>query len=321
MDVVTFGEAIFRTASRIGERLEDTRTVNIYLGGTELNVAANLQSLGISTKWVSALPKGLTGEMILSKVQKLGIETSDCVTASGSQVAWYLMESGAPPRPDVVFHRNSSALAYETSFSFDWKKILSGAKVFHTSGVTCGLSPVLTAEIKKAIKAARDANVLVSYDLNYRKNIWSIEEFVARQKDFVSDIDILFCSRGDLKLFFGDNFEENNFSNVFSKSKVKILVMSQRSEDNREYGIEVVTREKRFASEQHQIQSVDRIGVGDSAAAGFFKKYLDTGNPHEAANWAALCGALKYGIVGDMALLKTAEVQRILETPHTGIFR
>lgn len=321
MDVVTFGEAIFRTATRAGERLEDTHNLNFYLGGTELNLAANLQALGISTKWVSALPQGLTGELILNQVRKLGIDTSSCVTANSSQVAWYMMESGAPPRPDIVFHRNSSALGYESAFSFDWKKILSGARVFHSSGVTCGLSKTLTSEIKNVIKIARNSKVLVSYDLNYRKNIWSLEEFVARQKDFVTEIDILFCSRSDLKLFFGDNFEESNFANVFSKSKAQVLVMSQRSDDNRQYGIEVVSREGRFTSEQHQIQSIDRIGVGDSMAAGFFKKYLENADLQQAANWGALCGALKYGIVGDMALLKTSEVQRILDTPHTGIYR
>lgn len=321
MKVVTFGESIFRTSSISGERLLTAQQLNFYLGGTELNLAANLRSLGIQSEWVSAVPAGPTGQLITEKVKQLGVESKNCISLKSQRAAWYLMETGADPRPDMVLHRNASAMAEEKSWGFNWEEIFKSATLFHTSGVTAGLSEALTDEVKKALIAAKKNNVLTSYDLNYRKNIWSTEESVRRQKDIFSFVDILFCSKQDLKLFFEHSFEDGNYSQVFSQSKLQILVMVQRNHDNSEYGIEVITANEKHSSTRYKFKLIDRIGVGDSAAAGFIKCYLSTKDLRQSAQWAALAGALKYGIKGDMALLSEAEIRTVLETQHSGVIR
>lgn len=321
MKVVTFGEALFRTSTLSGERLAQAQQMNFFLGGSELNLAANLNSLGVNAEWVSALPAGLTGQLIREKVTALGVRTSHCYDLNDPQVGWYLMESGSAPRPDVVYHRNASALAKANDFKFNWAVILKDADLFHSSGITAGLSENLTTEVKKAMRTAKDMGVLVSYDLNYRKNIWSLESFVERQKDIFDRIDILFCAKSDLQLFFNESFDDDNFSSVFAKSKVQILVMTQRSPDNSEYGMTVVTAREKFFSSKYKINAVDRIGVGDSAAAGFLKMYLTSTDLSIAAEWAAIAGALKYGIRGDMALLKEVDLKNILESRHSGVIR
>lgn len=317
MKVVTFGECLFRVATHKGERLARTNEMQFYLGGTELNIAANLKSLGVATEWVSSLPAGITGELIQEKIKDLGVDISHCETIPCGQAGWYLMETGSAPRPDIVYHRTASSMAMLNSFSFDWKKILTGAKVFHTSGVAAGLSRPLTSEVLKAMKEARAQKVLVSYDFNYRKNIWSIEDFVKYQKDLIPHIDILFCSDKDLELFFGTT----DYEKVFKASQLKIIVLSTRSEDESEYGVNVVTPTSSYSSKKYKIQSVDRIGVGDSMAAGFLKSYLSHQDEKQACEWAALTGAMKYGIAGDMALLKEKEVVSILENGFKGIIR
>jgi 2-dehydro-3-deoxygluconokinase len=323
MEFVAFGESLFRSVTQRGERLADAQTLGFYLGGTELNIAANLSALGCPSRWVSALPSGISGELILDKIKNLGVDTGFCSTSESSRVGWYLMESGAAPRPDIVFHRNASAMAEEKSFSFNWTDILKGARVFHTSGVTCGLSQALTAEIKKLAQLCQEKKILLSYDLNFRKNIWSLEESVRRQKDIVPLADILFCSSVDLKLFYGEDFEKDHFSKVFSNSRARFLVMSQRSDDQREYGIDVISREKRFSSPRFQVSQIDRIGMGDAAAAGFFKIFLSHSQPDlmAAASWAGVAGALKSGVLGDTLLMKSNEIERVLSNPQSGIVR
>jgi 2-dehydro-3-deoxygluconokinase len=321
MKVVTFGESLFRTSTLAGERLAQAQTLNFYLGGSELNLAANLNSLGIASEWITAFPAGPTGELIREKISALGVDSPHSYQLKNPQVGWYLMETGAAPRPDIVFHRNASAMAKEPEFNFDWKKIFSGARLFHTSGITCGLSEILTSEVKKSLTSAKAQGLLTSYDLNYRKNIWGLEEFVKRQKDIFDKIDILFCGKSDLQLFFNDSFENDDFTKVFANSAIQVLVMTQRSSDNSEYGTSVVNRQEKINSKRYKINSIDRIGAGDSAAAGFLKIYLDNGNLKQAAEWAALAGTLKYGIRGDMALLKEADLKTILETSNSGVIR
>lgn len=321
MKVITFGEAIFRLVTSQGERLHTTDQLNFYLGGTELNISANLSSLGIKTSWVTALTNNLTGEMVRTRVNALGIDMSYTQAIEGGDVGWYLMEKGSNPRPDVVFHRQASSLAKYKTFSFDWQKIFQGATLFHTSGVTAGLSVELTAEVEKAMKIARSEKLLVSYDFNYRKNIWTIEEFVSRQKSLIPHIDLLFCAESDLELFFKKDPSGLDYSKIFNGTTLKALIITKRSSDESEYGIDVVTPLGVISSKRHKVQSVDRIGVGDSMAAGFLKSYLESGDLQKSAEWASLAGAMKYGIQGDMALLNEKEMKVILENGSRGILR
>ncbi len=321
MKAVTFGECLFRLVTHQGERLSQADELNFYLGGTELNIAANLSSLGVPATWVSSVCDGATGDMIRGRIQQLNVDFSQVDTIKGGRPGWYLMETGNSPRPDKVFNRSASSLADKKDFSYDWNKILTGASLFHTSGVTAGLSTELTAEVKKAMMTAREMKIPVSYDFNYRKNIWSIEEFVKRQKDLLPLIDILFCADSDINLFFGKRSDEADYSSVFTSTSLKTLVLTRRSNDESEYGIDVVSNNKSWSSRRHKVNSIDRIGVGDSMAAGFIKSYL-SGNPEsDHADWAALAGVLKYGIKGDMALLKSSEMEALLTGGTRGIDR
>lgn len=320
MSILTFGESLFRLSTIKGERLRSASSLNFHLGGTELNIAANLASLGVEAAWVSLLPDGLTGELIKEKIQSLGVKAHTKTIPSG-RPGWYLHEAGSAPRADVVYHRSASSLAEVKAFDFDWKNLLEGKKVFHTSGVTCGLSDDLKSEIEKTMMAAREKKILVSYDFNYRKNIWSIEDFCQKQKSLLPLIDILFCSESDLHLFFGKDIKSEDYSPIFQNSGVKYLVINQRSADESQYAIKVVSKDQVKISKSYQFQSLDRIGVGDSMAAGFLASYLENQDLAQAVEWASAAGVLKYGILGDMACLRRREIEELIQNGSKGIIR
>ncbi len=318
MKVLTFGEALFRLSTERGERFPLADRMDFYLGGTELNIAANLHSLGVETEWVSCLPGGRTGELMRERIVSLGIDISHVPTIANGRPGWYLMESGASPRPDVVLGRFASSLADQSSFPFDWKKILSGSQLFHTSGVAAGLSESMTLEVKKAMETARSLKIPVSYDFNYRKHLWTTEESVRRQKDLFPFINVLFCSMSDLELFFG---KDVSLKFVFEKYPLEMIVLTERNADETTFGIKVVTSTTTFSSQQHRIHLIDRIGIGDSMAAGFLASWLTDKDITKAAEWGALAGAMKYGIKGDMALLRPNEIESILTQGYRGISR
>lgn len=321
MSIVTFGESLFRLSTIKGERLKTTSSLNFHLGGTELNIAANLATLGVDAEWVSLLPDGLTGELILEKIQAMNVRTSHCRVIPQGRPGWYLHETGAAPRADLVYHRSASSLSEVKIFDLNWEKILAGKKVFHTSGITCGLSDSLKSEVEKAMKTARKKNILVSYDFNYRKNIWSIEDFCQKQNSLLPLIDILFCSESDLHLFFGKDLDFDDYAEVFQNSSIKYLVINQRSADESNYAIKVVSQKEAHTSKSYRVQSLDRIGVGDSMAAGFLASYLEDQDMKKASEWASAAGALKYGIQGDMAHLNRREIVDLVRDGAKGIIR
>ncbi|MES2528932.1 MAG: sugar kinase [Bdellovibrionota bacterium] len=318
MKVLTFGEALFRLSTERGERFPQADQMDFFLGGTELNIAANLKSLGVETEWVSCLPGGKTGELMRERIVSLGIDISHVPTIANGRPGWYLMETGAAPRPDVVLGRFASSLADQNSYPFEWRKILSGAQLFHTSGVSSGLSESMTLEVKKAMETARALKIPVSYDFNYRKHLWTAEESVRRQKDLFPFINILFCSMTDLELFFGKDVQ---MKNIFEKYPLEMIILTERNADETTYGVKVVTRTTSHASVQHRIHLIDRIGIGDSMAAGFIASWLKDKDIAKAAEFGAIAGAMKYGIKGDMALLRHNEIETVLTQGYRGISR
>ena len=161
---VFFGEALFRFSAGQGDRLQSASRVDFHLGGTELNIAANLTALGHPCGWVSVLPEGEAGELIMSRVQALGVSLK-VLRAKGAP-GWYLLEPGAAPRGDRVITRVASVLAHQAKLEIDWSAMSAGNTVsfFHTSGITAGLSEASTGEVERAMKAMKANGALISYD-------------------------------------------------------------------------------------------------------------------------------------------------------------
>lgn len=318
MKVVTFGEALFRLSTERGDRFPMTDKMDFYLGGTELNIAANLKSLGIETEWISCLPGGKVGELMRERIEALGIEISHVPTIANGRPGWYLMESGAAPRPDVVLGRYASSLADQTLLPFDWKKILERVSLFHSSGVAAGLSEKMTSEVKKAMEVARSKKIPVSYDFNFRRHLWTLEESIRRQQELLPFITVLFCSLSEIEQSLGKGATPQDF---FAKYPAEVIVLTERNADETSYGVRVVTRNSTYSSAQHRVHLVDRIGIGDSMAAGFLASWLSDKNIEKAAEWGALAGAMKYGIKGDMALIRPLEIESILSQGYRGISR
>jgi 2-dehydro-3-deoxygluconokinase len=312
---VFFGEALFRFSVGGGERLLTASKVDFHLGGTELNIAANLTALGHPCGWVSVLPEGEAGDLIMSRALSLGLSLK--VLRAKGEPGWYLLESGSAPRSDRVLARVASVLAKQEKLDIDWTAMAKSAAYFHTSGVTAGLSASSSREVERAMKAMKGEGALISYDFNYRKNLWSIEESVARQSPLLDLIDVLFCSARDLETHFG----EREPRLVFSKSQVQVLVMSRRGADESTYAVDVVTREGKASSRDISITLVDRIGMGDAMAAGYWAARHEKLDLQKTADFAAACGAMKATIRGDMALVRRSEITDFLEDGYRAVRR
>src|SRR5512146_827521 len=101
-DVVTFGEAMIRLAPPHFQRLEQTSSLDVQVGGGELNVAVGVSRLGLKSCWVSRLPKNPLARLMASRVRQMGVDDSPIVWADDGRVGLYFVEFGAAPRPSSV---------------------------------------------------------------------------------------------------------------------------------------------------------------------------------------------------------------------------
>src|SRR2546422_5037741 len=111
------------------------------------------------------------------------------------------MEFGASPRASsVLYDRSFSAITQITPGEVNWQKVFAGAKWFHVSGITPALGQSVAAVTAEALKLAKAAGLLTSYDLNYRSKLWTDKEAQACQEPMMENVDVLITSEEDTKV-------------------------------------------------------------------------------------------------------------------------
>ena len=215
-DVVTFGEAMLRLSPPHFSRLEQTHSLDVEIGGSELNVAVGLSRLGMPAAWISKLPSNALGRMVRNRARELGVDVSQVIFSDKGRQGLYFVEYGAAPRASsVLYDRASSAISLIQPGEVDWKKVLGKAKLFHVSGITPALSSSAAEVTAEAMKAAKEAGCLVSYDLNYRKKLWTPADAKKIQEPLMPDVDILITTEEDTNVVFG--IKEKDYETVAEK--------------------------------------------------------------------------------------------------------
>src|SRR3954453_6673934 len=140
-DVITFGEAMVRLSPPNFRRLEQARSLDVQVGGAELNTAVALARLGRRTAWVSRLPDNALGRLVANHAREAGVSTDHVVWTAEDRVGLYFLEFGAAPRASsVLYDRKNAAIAAIAPGMVDWSKVFGGAKWFHVTGITPALS-------------------------------------------------------------------------------------------------------------------------------------------------------------------------------------
>src|SRR5256885_7858333 len=152
----------------------------IHVSGGEFNCAANLADcFGLKTGVASAMVDYPMGHLIAERVKAMGVTPfykhfkHDGV--HGPNMATVYSDRGHGVRAPVVFYnRCNEAAAQLKPGDFDWKTIFAeGVRWFHSGGIFAALSPTTAEVIVEAMKAAKAAGAITSFDLNYRAKLWN----------------------------------------------------------------------------------------------------------------------------------------------------
>ena len=284
-DVITFGEAMIRLSPPGQARLEQTNLLEMAVGGAELSVAAGVARLGLDSAWVSRLPNNPLGRMMANKGREFGVDTSHLLWTDEDRAGLYFVEYSAEPRPTRVYYdRKDSALAHIQPGMVDWPALLQDAHLLHVGGITPALSASAAAVQLEALQAAREADCLVSYDLNYRAALWTLEEARQAQLPLMDYVDILVTSLPDepnvtelVSGLSGDDPAEvaHKLAEQFDFKAVLITMRSMASIWQARWTSLAFADGSLHEGARYEIEVVDRLGGGDACVAGFLTGYLE----------------------------------------------
>jgi 2-dehydro-3-deoxygluconokinase len=344
--VVTFGEVMLRLKSPGFERLFQSSQLEATFGGAEANVAVSLAQFGMPVSFVTALPSNPLGESAVGEIRKFGVDTS-FIKRVGDRMGIYFLESGSNQRASkVTYDRAGSSIAAAKPGDFDWNAILDGASWFHISGVTPAISASAAALSLEAVKAARSKRITVSCDYNYRKNLWGygkkapdvMREIVsyanigiANEEDCQKALGIEIAGSGRREAGSGkgegERLDIERYSGLAEKvlkefpnlEKQAITLRESHSADHNGWSAIVHNRTKALTSRKYDITNiVDRVGAGDSFAAGFIYGLITYKDDQRALEFAAAASCLKHSILGDFNRVDVAEVEALMKGEGSG---
>ncbi len=141
-------------------------------GGSEANVAVSLATLGDNVEYITRLPDTPVGHAAVESLQALGVKCRR-VLWGGRRIGTYYMEPPAGMRPPkVIYDRDGSAYSELQPGMIPWRDILKDASVLHVSGITAAISQQAADATFEALDVADELGVTISFDINYRKNLW-----------------------------------------------------------------------------------------------------------------------------------------------------
>ncbi len=332
-DVVTFGEAMIRLSPPHFQRIEQATSLDVNVGGGELNVAAGVCRLGLTSTWVSRLPKNSLGRLVEHRVRQAGVDVSRVVWSDDGRQGIYFLEFGAAPRASsVLYDRANTAISAIKPGEIDWKEVFSQARWFHTSGITPALSDSAAAVTLEALKAAKASGVTVSYDLNYRGKLWKPDKAQAVQEPMMEFVDVLITTEEDTNVVFkiraGEHPQHDGFTQVSAdpyreiakrlQEKFKFRAVAITLRENplvwRNTWTAIAYADGQFFDDvKYELEIVDRLGGGDSFSAGFIYGYLAKKSWADAVRYGTAFSALKHTIPGDFNWSTLAEVESLLK--------
>jgi len=319
MDLVTFGEAMVRFSPPASQRLEQASTLEATVGGSELNVAVVAARLGLASRWVSRLPDNTLGRMIEARAREQGVDAHVEWTADG-RVGLYFVELGGARISSVLYDRAGSAISRLTSGSIDWAHVFAGARWYHVSGITPALSDGAAKVTAESLTAAKRAGLTVSYDLNYRSKLWSVQQARAVQEPLMEHVDVLSTAADDARVVFGVGGDDPAEVARALQQRFEISAVAITLRDNPLAAV-IAADGKVYSAPRFKARSVDPIGAGDAFCGGLIASRLEQRGWDEAVRFAAATAALKHGIPGDFCLVTRNEVERHLRDASVRVSR
>ncbi|TAM66019.1 MAG: sugar kinase [Microbacteriaceae bacterium] len=305
LDVTTIGEGQLRLTSGIGQPLSQAATLEVYVAGTEANVAGLLSRLGRKVGLVTALPDNPLGRRIVEEFRAAGIRVDHVVLQSSGRVALYFVEENPPPLPSRVLYDRAGSVFSQVlpdQIDFDY---LASSRLLHLTGITAALTDTTRGLLSTALLRAATEGQKVSFDINFRHNLWS--PAAARdwlEANITSKIAVLSCARRDAEALYGVGGDARDVpARLADRFGAPTVLVSDGAGPVHCYHDGAT-----YTQAPHPTAVIDRVGAGDALLGGFLHGYLD-GDLERGLRLGVAAAALTLARRGEQLRTTEAELE------------
>lgn len=291
--VVLVGETLANLAGPRDRSIDRGTMLDVSFAGAEVNVAIGLARLGHWVRWASVVGDDVFGDMVVRGLRGEGVDVSAVQVDPRHPTALMVKNRRPGGEPEVHYYRQGSAMSHATPETFS-PDVWSNAEVLYLTGITPALSPGCRDLIAHLIDDAHARGIPIWFDPNYRRKLWSPEEFRRTVIPYLPKIDVFLVGKTEADLLVEGDYAYE-LGNTLLSLGPRHVILKLGSE-----GAQFHAQGKYFACSSTPVNHVvDPVGAGDGFGAGVLSGRLDGLNWEESLTRGAALGALVCQSYGD----------------------
>ncbi|MBC2642180.1 MULTISPECIES: sugar kinase [unclassified Rhodococcus (in: high G+C Gram-positive bacteria)] len=308
MTVLTFGETMALTRAVDTGALAHTSALHLGIGGAESNFAIALRRLGADVTWIGRVGRDSLGDLIERELRAEGI-TVDIVRDPDAPTGLMVKERRTATATRVWYYRAGSAGSRLTTSDVADDRLRS-ASLLHVTGITPALSDTARKTTLHCVEQARALGIPVSFDLNYRRALWSPADAGPVFRELIELADIVFAGVDEAAIAVGEGTPAELAARICDLGPTESVLKLG------EQGCLALIDGETLSLPAVPVTVVDSVGAGDGFVAGYIAERLAGKLPLDRLRTAVTVGAFACAVSGDwegmprrdeLGLLTTAE--------------
>jgi fructokinase len=308
MDIVTLGEVLIDMfPAELGRKLVEVSAFRPKPGGAPANVAVAAVRLGAKSAFVGKVGDDAFGHHLADILKQEGVDVRGMRYDSEARTGMAFIAMPDENSYDMLFYRNPGADMRLRADELD-RDLLQATRAFHFGSLSLIQEPSRSATLE-GLRIARDKDALISFDVNYRPDLWSRAE--AREQVFatIPNVDLLKVNEIELELLSGHSDPVMGSRALLAQGPA-LCVVTLGPE-----GSFFRTAEGREHVPSFRVKTIDATGCGDAFVAGLLWQLISTGDWREqllvprmrqVLRYANAVGALTSQNLGVIPALPTA---------------
>ena len=238
-------------------------------GGAPANVLVALQKLGHQTAFVGKVGTDMHGEFLRATLEENDIDCQGLISDPDFFTTLAFVALDEHGDRSFSFARKPGA---DTQLRADElpRDVIANSRVFHVGSLSLTNEPARTATIE-ALKLAKEAGCVMSYDPNYRDSLWTSAEAASEQmRSIVPFMDLIKISAEECPLLTGHT-EPAEAAQSLLEQGASVVVVTLDAD-----GAFVATKDGSGIVKSFRVDAVDTTGAGDSFWGGFLCAFCES---------------------------------------------
>jgi 2-dehydro-3-deoxygluconokinase len=306
-EIIAMGEPMLEFNAAEEGSLDEVGRFTVGWGGDTSNFAIGVARLGGKAGYITRLGDDEFGESFFRLWMREGVDTAHVVRDQDASTGIYFI-SRKGKQHHFTYYRKGSAASRMRPDEVPGEYIGRG-RLLHVSGISQGISATACDAVFAAIRAAREKNVLVSYDPNLRLKLWPLDRARAIIHGTMAMADIVLPSLEDARALTGKD-EPEEIARMYLHRGPRIVVIKLGPD-----GALLATREGTERFPPFRVEPVDTSGAGDVFDAAFAVGYLAGWALEDCVRFANAAGAITTTGLGVVSSIpRSAQVLALMET-------